>query len=129
MNKFGVGAHFTYYGKIKLLGFGDSGAPPGDNPNGTGINPQVPDDATGAYVPEVFNYNQKIVTDVYASYKAAKGVTIFIGADNLFNVHPDLGVNPLAKGWFGDNESGGPWDSVQMGFNGRRLFAKVAFNF
>jgi iron complex outermembrane receptor protein len=56
-------------------------------------------------------------------------VSIFIGADNLFNIHPDLGVNPLAKGWAGDNESGGPWDSVQMGFNGLRLFGKIAFSF
>ena len=129
MDKLGFGAHFTSYGKIVLLGFGDSGAPSGDNPNGSGINPQVPDDATGAYVPEVFNFNNKITTDIYASYKFTKNISIFIGADNVFNVHPDLGVNPLAKGWAGDNESGGPWDSVQMGFNGRRLFGKLALNF
>ena len=55
--------------------------------------------------------------------------SLFIGADNLFNMHPDLGVNPQAKGYAEDNESGGPWDSVQMGFNGRRLFTKIAFNF
>jgi iron complex outermembrane receptor protein len=54
---------------------------------------------------------------------------VFAGVDDVFNVHPDLGVNPQAKGWFGDNESGGPWDSVQMGFNGRKLFTKLAFNF
>jgi iron complex outermembrane receptor protein len=129
MDKLGFGAHFTYYGKIALLGFGDSGAPSGDNPNGSGINPQVPDDATGAYVPEVFNYNSKVITDIYVSYKFSKHMTLFLGADNVFNVHPDLGVNPRAKGWFGDNESGGPWDSVQMGFNGRKLFGKLAFNF
>lgn len=127
--KLGFGAHFTSFGKIVLLGFGDSGAPSGDNPNGSGINPQVPSDATGEYVPEVFNFNHKITTDIYLSYKFTKNITLFIGADNLFNVHPNLGVNPLAKGWFGDNESGGPWDSVQMGFNGRRLFGKLAFNF
>ncbi len=129
MQKWGFGAHFTSYGKIVLLGFGDSGAPSGDNPNGSGIDPQVPDDATGTYVPEIFNYNHKVTTDIYASFKFTRNITLFIGADNLFNVHPDLGVNPLAKGWFGDNESGGPWDSVQMGFNGRRLFGKLAFNF
>ena len=78
---------------------------------------------------EVFNYNHKITTDVYASYKFSKMVSLFIGADNVFNVHPNLGVSPLAKGYAQDNESGGAWDSVQMGFNGRRLFAKLAFNF
>ena len=37
-NKFGVGVNLTYFGKIKLLGFG---TPTADNPNQTGINPQV----------------------------------------------------------------------------------------
>ncbi|MCW3117345.1 MAG: TonB-dependent receptor, partial [Chitinophagaceae bacterium] len=130
MNKFGLGAHFTSFGKIVLLGFGDGSAPSGDNPNYSGINPQVPSDADpSVYLPEVFNYKGKITTDVYASYKFSKKISLFIGADNLFNIHPDLGVNPLAKGYAQDNESGGAWDSVQMGFNGRHLFTKVALNF
>jgi iron complex outermembrane receptor protein len=126
-DKFGFGTHFTYFGKIKLMGFGDA---TDDNPNQTGINPMVPSDADDkVLVPEVFNFGGKVVTDIYASYKLCKHATVFIGADNLFNIHPDLGVNPLAKGWAGDNESGGPWDSVQMGFNGLRLFGKFAFTF
>jgi iron complex outermembrane receptor protein len=126
VNKFGVGTHITYYGKIVLLGFGDATA---DNPNQTGINPMVPTDIDpNVYVPERFNFNGKFVTDLFVSYKFSKKMSLFAGADNLFDVHPDLGVNPLAKGWFGDNESGGPWDSVQMGFNGMRLFAKLAFD-
>ena len=129
MDKFGFGTHFTSYGKIVLLGFGDGSSPSGDNPNYSGINPQVPSDATGAYVPEVFNYNGKLTTDIYLSYKFCKSASLFIGADNLFNIHPELGVNPLAKGWAGDNESGGPWDSVQMGFNGRKIFTKLVLNF
>jgi len=125
-DKFGFGTHFTYFGKIKLMGFG---AQTDENPNQTGINPMVPSDADDkVLVPEVFNFGGKVVTDIYASYKLCKHATVFIGADNLFNVHPDLGVNPLAKGWAGDNESGGPWDSVQMGFNGLRLFGKIAFS-
>lgn len=126
----GFNANLTSFGKIKLLGFGDYTAPGDDNPNGSGINPRVPSDADeSVYVPEVFNFNGKITTDVSVSYKITKQVSVFVGADNIFNVHPNLGVNPLAKNWFGDNESGGPWDSVQMGFNGRRLFTKLAFNF
>ncbi len=125
--KLSVGTNLTYFGKIKLLGFGDATA---DNPNQTGINPQVPTDADpNVYVPEEFNFKAKLVADLYVSYKLCKRITLFAGADNVFNVHPNLGVNPLAKGWFGDNESGGPWDSVQMGFNGRKLFGKVSFNF
>jgi iron complex outermembrane receptor protein len=126
VDKFGFGSHLTYFGKIRLMGFGIQTA---DNPNGTGINPVVPSDADGQVnVPEVFNFNGKLVTDIYASYKFSKHISLFIGADNLFNVHPNLGVNPLAKGYFGDNESGGPWDSVQMGFNGLRLFGKLALS-
>lgn len=129
-SKIGAGVHFTSYGKIILMGFGDGSSPSGDNPNYSGINPQVPTDADPAvYVPEIFNYNAKLTTDIYVSYKFSKHISLFIGADNLFNVHPNLGVNPLAKGWAGDNESGGPWDSVQMGFNGRRIFGKLAFDF
>ena len=125
--KFGVGTHLTYFGKIKLMGFGDATA---DNPNQTGINPMVPTDADpNVYVPEVFDFKAKLVTDVYASFRASKAITFFVGVDNVFNVHPNLGVNQQAKGWFGDNESGGPWDSVQMGFNGMRMFGKVSFNF
>jgi iron complex outermembrane receptor protein len=127
VNKFGVGTHLTYYGKIKLMGFGSATE---DNPNQTGINPQVPTDADpNVLVPEIFNYNGKLVTDLFVFYKFSPKLSLYAGADNLFNVHPDLGVNPLAKGWAGDNESGGPWDSVQMGFNGMRLFAKLALNF
>lgn len=121
MKHVGFGAHFTYFGKVQLKGFGL---------DGTGVDPMVPADLYPYDgVPENFNFNGKLTTDLYASYKINKSVSVFIGADNIFNVHPDLGVNPQAKGWFGDNESGGPWDSVQMGFNGRRLFAKLAFNF
>jgi iron complex outermembrane receptor protein len=126
-NKFGVGAHLTYFGKIKLMGFGDSTP---DNPNSTGINPMVPTDADpNIYVPEVFDFKGKLVTDIFVSYQITKKISVFTGVDNIFNVHPNLGVNQLAKGWFGDNESGGPWDSVQMGFNGLRMFGKVSFNF
>ena len=126
----GFKAQFTSFGKVVLLGFGDGGSPAGDNPNYSGINPQVPADDGSGYVPEIFNYNGKVTTDISVSYKFCKKVTLFIGADNLFNIHPDLGVNQKAKTYFvGDNESGGPWDSVQMGFNGRRLFTKLAFNF
>ena len=126
-NKYGVGTHLTYFGKIKLLGFGTSTP---SNPNSTGINPQVPTDLDpNVLVPEEFNFNNKITTDVYFTYRFTKNVSIFLGADNLLNEHPDLGVNQRAKGWAGDNESGGPWDSVQMGFNGMRIFSKLAFNF
>lgn len=90
----------------------------------------VPSDANpDILVPEIFNFTGKITTDIFASYKFSKKISLFIGADHLFNVHPDLGVNLHARGWFSDNESAGPWDSVQMDFNGLRLFSKLVLDF
>lgn len=126
INKFGIGTHFTYYGKIKLLGYGYTGSLAG-----TGINPMVNLGAfaDGPLVPEQFIYHGKIVTDIFAAYHFSKNASLFIGADNLFNVHPDLGIVPGANGSAFDGETGGPWDAVQMGFNGLRLFAKLSLNF
>ena len=142
IGKFGIGTHLTYFGKMKSLGFGWTGLAsaagtggPGDpaiSGSFTGIDPYVDIDgySDGVHVtPEVFNYNGKVTTDVYASYKFTKAFSLFIGADNLFNVHPDLAAVPNARYESFDNESGGPWESVQMGFNGMRLFTKLAFNF
>ncbi|MBK9569325.1 MAG: TonB-dependent receptor [Chitinophagaceae bacterium] len=115
-----VGTRFTYYGKVVLLGYGESGL---------GINPEVPLDNGSGYVKDQYDYTGKLVTDLYASYKLNKHFTLFGGADNLLNIHPDFGVAPGAKDWAYNTETGGPWDAVQMGNNGRRLFLRVAFNF
>lgn len=75
-------------------------------------------------VPEDFIFHGKVTTDLYASYKISKQATWTIGVDNLFNVHPDLAVTDGAHAAFwGDSESGGPFDAVQMGFNGLRGLA------
>jgi iron complex outermembrane recepter protein len=110
---FSTGATLTSFGKIILRGFGDV---PSD------LDPTV-------LVPDIYNFNSKLVTDVFLSYRFSKKISFFTGADNVFNIHPDFGINPLAKAAAGYNESGGAWDAVQMGFNGRRIFAKLAFNF
>jgi iron complex outermembrane recepter protein len=53
----------------------------------------------------------------------------------LFNVHPDVAlvkgsVSPTSgTSSFGDSESGGPYEAVQMGFNGTRIFTKLTWNF
>ena len=119
--KFTLGARMTYFGNLQLTGFGY---------NGDGINPMVPTDANeDVFVPEVFNYRGKTTTDIYASLKLSKSTTWVFGADNIFNIHPDFAVVPTAKYWAGDNETGGPWDGVQMGYNGLRIFTKLAFKF
>jgi iron complex outermembrane receptor protein len=67
---------------------------------------------------------------LYVSYKISKQISWTVGVDNIFNVHPDLAVTEGAhKSSWGDSESGGPFDAVQMGFNGMRMFTKLAFHF
>jgi iron complex outermembrane receptor protein len=127
-----VGTHLTYFGTLSTLGFGET-APPANAADP--FFPYVTLDATGQAVPEIFRFTGKVTTDLYASYNLTKSATLTLGVDNLFNVHPDKSVVPgsvsLATGsssW-GDSESGGPFDAVQMGFDGMRLFAKLIFNF
>ena len=129
-NKWSAGVHFTYFGKIVLLGYGDGSS--GDYSNGFehgDVLAYVPSDANGLPVRDQYNYTAKMTTDIFVSYKFAKSVTGYIGADNIFNVHPDYGYVKAAAGWDYNNETGGAWDAVQMGFNGMRMFARLAFNF
>ena len=141
-NKLSFNAGVNYFGNMKTLGFGWTGLAsaagtggPGDpaiSGSFTGIDPYVDIDGynDGVHVvKEEFIYKAKITTDLSVSYKFCKSFTWFVGADNIFNVHPDFGAVPNARYESSDNETGGPWESVQMGFNGRRIFTKLAFNF
>lgn len=138
VSAFGIGSHLTYFGKLVTKGFGYASLPgaPAGGPGGAGISdqgngwdPHVLADDGKTVTPENFIFNGKVTSDVYVSYKINKNITWNIGADNLFNVHPDQSVTPGARqnSW-GDSESGGPFDAVQMGFNGLRLFTKVVLN-
>jgi iron complex outermembrane recepter protein len=124
--KIGFGITATSFGAIKILGFGAETA---ENPYYGGINPQTYTDNGGTLIPEVANYKIKVVTDVFVSYKISKYISVFAGADNLLNAHPNFTADPLAKQGSYGNETGGPWESVQMGYNGRKLFTKLAINF
>ena len=120
--KYTIGTRFTYFGKIDLFGYGE---------NFDGIHPVVPLDANpNVTVPDEYIYSGKIVSDIYFSYKVNKTVHFSFGCDNIFNVHPDLGVVQAAKGGYSfNNEPGGPADAVQMGNNGRRFFVRAGFTF
>lgn len=115
-----AGLRFTYFGKISLLGFGQ---------DGLGIAPTVPLDNGTGDVPDQYDYSGKGVSDIYFSKPLLKKFVLTAGIDNLLNVHPDFGVAKGAKDWAYNNETGGPWDAVQMGGNGRRLFLRVGFKF
>lgn len=126
------GARVTYFGGLELTGFGD--------PDYNGIYPMVPVDDlaaspnainfnNGKYVPEIFTSTGKFTTDIYFNWHIARSFHLISGVDNLLNVHPDFAVNPQAKYQAGNNETGGPWDSIQMGSNGMRLFTRLLFKF
>ncbi len=141
IDKIGFGTHVNYFGNMKSLGFGWTGlanaAPdgPGDpaiSGSFTGIDPYVDIDgySDGIHVEkEIFNYKAKVTVDLFVSYKFSKRISLFIGADNIFNVHPNFAAVHNARYESFDNEAGGPWESVQMGVNGRKLFTKLSFNF
>lgn len=138
IKKFGVGARVNYFGKLVTQGFGSayidstgSGGPGTDgvSNSGNGWDPYVQTTDGKSVVPENFVFNAKATVDVYANYKVTKDVSFLIGVDNLFNVHPDQAVTKNAINSWGDSEGGGPFDAVQMGFNGLRFFSKFVFNF
>ena len=57
-----------------------------------------------------------------------------IGVDNLFNVHPNTieikgSVNLTATAHLVTANQGAPFEGVQMGFNGMRIFTKLTFHF
>ena len=72
------------------------------------------------YDPKLNYYRDRLTTDVALSYSLTNQLRLSVGASNLFNEYPDF-FNPQAT------ENGGAWDAVQMGSNGRFLFAKLQF--
>jgi len=132
VNKFSFGTHLTHYGDVKELGFGETSAP-ANAPDP--FFPYVTLDNGGGKVPEIFDFTPKVTTDIYVSLKVNKSLLWTFGIDNLFNVHPDValvkGSTSATSGSssFGDSESGGPYEAVQMGFNGTRMFTKLTFKF
>jgi iron complex outermembrane recepter protein len=128
--KIGFGLTLTSFGAIKINGFGVGDATFAPF---SGVNPQIPTDADpNVLIPDVANYKMKLVADIFVSYKFKKGITFFAGADNVLNNHPNFSADPRAKESFAlnsGNETGGAWDAVQMGYNGRKLFARFTLDF
>jgi iron complex outermembrane receptor protein len=70
-------------------------------------------------------FSAKTVTDLSLSYEILKSVTATIGANNLFNVYPDIQSHS-------NNQSAGRFlysrRVQQMGFNGAYYFARLKLN-
>ncbi|HRI59003.1 MAG TPA: TonB-dependent receptor, partial [Saprospiraceae bacterium] len=120
IGKLTAGIRLSYFGETTLLGYGE---------DGLGIDPMVPTNDGQRYVPDEYVYSGKLVPDIYAGWKFNNHLTLNIGVDNFANVHPDLGYVKVASDWAFNNETGGPWDAVQMGGNGLRAFGRLAVNF
>ena len=68
------------------------------------------------------NYDNRITADLNLSYDVSNKLTVNVGGTNIFNKYPTM-QHPVAT------ETGGIWDSVQMGFSGAFYYSKVAFKF
>jgi iron complex outermembrane receptor protein len=113
-SKVSFGSHVTYWGKVTTIG---------------GSETVSLDDGSGP-VTEYFIFGGKVTTDIYSTIKLSRRVSWILGIDNLFNVHPDPAYTKGARlNSFGDSESGGVFDAVQMGSNGMRMFSKLSFTF
>ena len=96
-------------------------------------------------------FSAKIITDLTINYRIHKGVTIGVGANNLFDIYPDrvfidsrndleaVYINPIAgaNGTSGGYSSGRDasnrgrflYNANQFGFNGRYLYARAVVDF
>jgi iron complex outermembrane receptor protein len=72
------------------------------------------------FADEIDFYKKKVTTDLVLGFKAADGINISIGGNNILDAYPSV-QDP------GLTESGGMWDAVQMGFSGAFFFAKIGW--
>jgi iron complex outermembrane receptor protein len=93
---------FNRFGKTELINWNDNGD--------SVVDPG-----------ELDSYNAKVTVDMSAGYNL-RNFTFTVGGANILNAYPDK-MDP------GLTESGGIWDSVQMGFSGALYFAKIGFKF
>jgi len=84
INKFSIGTHLTYFGKLVTKGFGYASLPhaaaggPGGadiSDQGNGWDPYVLSDDGKTVIPEDFIFNGKVTTDIYLGYKITKNIT------------------------------------------------------
>jgi iron complex outermembrane receptor protein len=67
-------------------------------------------------------YSAKVVTDAAIGYKLTKAFKVSVGANNVFDVYPDLVANPNNTT---NNQFRYSRRATQFGYNGRFLFARL----
>ena len=71
----------------------------------------------------ISTFDPKITVDASIALSVTPKLTWTIGASNLTNVYPSRMIDPNYS------ETGGYWESVQMGFSGAFYFTKLGFRF
>lgn len=66
-------------------------------------------------------YEARLTADLSLNYKFSDQVNLTIGGNNILNTYPTI-----QDDW---SETGGYWDSVQMGFSGAYFFGRLGFRF
>lgn len=66
-------------------------------------------------------YDARLVTDLNLSYRFSPKISLTIGGNNILNAYPTV-----QDDW---TDSGGFWDSVQMGTSGAYYYARLGFRF
>jgi len=115
-NKFGLMVRLAYFGKVIYLD-------PTINPNNPTTFPV--NGFTGNKETLDQEFSPKTTTDLSLSYDISRSFTLTAGADNLFDLYPDKQVHSsnVSLGRFIYSRR-----IQQMGFNGRFVFARIAFN-
>ncbi|MDO5981144.1 TonB-dependent receptor [Flavivirga spongiicola] len=91
--------------------------------------PLITEDPNSEYIDEADRlqkatdtYTPKLTTDINIGYALTKKMALRLGANNLFNIYPSVQQN----NW---TDSGGYWDSVQMGTSGSFLYSNISYKF
>ncbi|HUQ81915.1 MAG TPA: TonB-dependent receptor [Gemmatimonadaceae bacterium] len=78
-------------------------------------------------------FSAKWITDVSGSYRLLNRVTFALGADNVFDIYPDVQDDQwnVATGFAGNSNFGmNPYSGISpFGFNGRFFWAKLSYGF
>ena len=111
MEKFDVNLNYTRFSEVTLQDFQWVDSP---------ATTQAEADALFEVATDV--YESAGTLDINLGYQLNDNLKLSIGSNNLLNTYP----TPQFDGW---TDQGGFNDSVQMGSDGRYVFARVGFNF
>jgi iron complex outermembrane recepter protein len=113
--KLGLMLRFTRFGEVTYL-----------DPTITTDATKFPKNLFNASALETLDqtFAPKVVTDITASYSIIKGMTLSIGANNLLDTYQDIHLHSgnMSSGRFVYSRR-----VQQMGFNGRYVFARLAY--